>query len=73
MKKILLIAIFSVLGISVFSQTGITALSYSMGFGTGDMHDYISKASFRGFTIDYRKLVQSNVGVGSRYRLERIL
>jgi len=64
MKKIFIIAIFSVLGISVFAQSSITALSYSIGFGTGDMHDYISKTSFRGFTIDYRKLVQSNVGVG---------
>jgi len=64
MKKIFIIAIFSVLGMSVFAQSSITALSYSIGFGTGDMHDYISKTSFRGFTIDYRKLVQTNVGVG---------
>ena len=64
MKKIFTIAIITVLGISAYGQTSITALSYSMGFGTGDMHDYISKASFRGFTIDYRKLVQTNVGVG---------
>jgi outer membrane protein len=64
MKKIFITAIFLVLGISAFSQSGITALQYSMGFGTGDMHDFIGKASFRGFTIDYRKLVQQNIGVG---------
>ena len=64
MKKIFIIIIFSVIAISAFSQTSLTALQYSMGFGAGEMHDYISKASFRGFTIDYRHLVQSNVGVG---------
>ncbi len=64
MKKIFTIAIITVLGISAYGQSSITALSYSIGFGTGDMHDYISKTSFRGFTIDYRKLVQTNVGVG---------
>jgi outer membrane protein len=64
MKRIFITAIFSVLAIQIFAQTSITAMQYSMGFGTGDMHTYISKASFRGFTIDYRKLVRSNVGVG---------
>ncbi len=34
----------------------LTALQYSIGFGTGDMHDFIGKASFRGFTLDYRNL-----------------
>jgi hypothetical protein len=64
MKKIFFIAILLVSVSSAFSQTSMTALQYSMGFGTGDMHDYISAASFRGFTIDYRKFVNSNVGVG---------
>ena len=64
MKKILILTIFSVIAISAFSQTNLTALQYSMGFGTGDVHDYIGKASFRGFTVDYRHLVQPNIGVG---------
>ena len=64
MKKIFLIAILLVFVSSAFPQTSMTALQYSMGFGTGDMHDYIPAASFRGFTIDYRKFVNSNVGVG---------
>jgi hypothetical protein len=64
MKKIFIIGIILVCAISAFSQTSLTALQYSMGFGTGSMHDYIAPASFRGFTIDYRKFVSSNVGVG---------
>jgi hypothetical protein len=64
MKKILILTIFFVVGISAFSQRNLTALQYSIGFGTGDMHDFISPASFRGFIVDYRNLVQPNLGVG---------
>jgi outer membrane protein len=64
MKKIFFIAVFSVIAISAFPQRSYTSLQYSMGFGTGNMKDFISKASFRGFTIDYRSMVQTNIGVG---------
>ena len=64
MKKIFILAVLSVFTLSAFPQNNLTALQYSMGFGTGDMHDYISPASFRGFTFDYRNLVQPNLGVG---------
>jgi hypothetical protein len=64
MKKILLSAIFAVFAISAFSQMNLTSFQYSMGFGAGSMHDYISSASFRGFTFDYRKAVNNNVGLG---------
>lgn len=61
--KILSFILFIVAGVPAFSQN-ITSLQYSMGFGTGDLGDYIGKPSFRGFTIDYRRLVQPNVGIG---------
>lgn len=64
MKRIFIITIFSVIAISAFTQKNFTALQYSMGFGAGEMHDFISKASFRGFAIDYRNMVQPNLGVG---------
>ncbi len=64
MKKIFIAFLFTGLALTAFSQNGITALTYSMGFGTGSMNEHISAPSFRGFTIDYRKLVQPNVGVG---------
>ncbi len=64
MKKIFFLTILSVITISAFSQTNLTALQYSMGFGAGEMHDFINPASFRGFTVDYRSLVRPNVGVG---------
>jgi opacity protein-like surface antigen len=62
MKKIFLF-LFVVTVIPAFSQS-ITSLQYSMGFGTGDLGDFIGTPSFRGFTLDFRKLVQPNVGVG---------
>jgi hypothetical protein len=64
MKKIIFVTIFSVWAVLAYSQESFTALQYSMGFGTGDMHDFIKPASFRGFTIDYRGLIQPNVGIG---------
>jgi hypothetical protein len=67
MKKIFILVICLLLGVSSFSQTNLTALQYSMGFGTGNMHDFISPASFRGFTFDFRNLVAPNIGVGVEF------
>jgi hypothetical protein len=64
MKKILFIIILAFSASTAFAQTNLTAIQYSMGFGTGDLGDYIGQPSFRGFNIDYRRMVQPNVGVG---------
>lgn len=62
MKKILFV-LFVTLGVPAFSQS-FTSLQYTMGFGTGDLGDFIGSTSFRGFNVDFRQLVQPNVGVG---------
>ena len=49
---------------SAMAQPSYTTISYSMGFATGDLGSFISQPSFRGATIDYRKLVQTNIGLG---------
>jgi outer membrane protein len=64
MKKLIYILLFSMFSTAAFSQGGIFAMEYSMGFATGNLHDYINQASFRGFTMDYRKLAQPNIGIG---------
>jgi hypothetical protein len=64
MKKIFILIVFTIIAVSAFSQRNLTALQYSIGFGTGDMHDFISKPSFRGFTFDYRNLATPNIGIG---------
>jgi hypothetical protein len=66
MKKIFLSFALGLLLIGgVKAQTNsVVAFSYSMGFGTGDLGDFITKASFRGGNIDYRQMVSPNIGVG---------
>ena len=62
MKNVIL-ALFLIATIPAFSQS-ITSLQYSMEFGTGEVGDFIDKPSFRGVTLDFRKMVQPNIGVG---------
>jgi len=46
------------------AQESYSSWQYTMGFGSGDLHDYISKASFRGVSFNYTKLVNNGLGVG---------
>jgi len=64
MKKILYILLFIVFTSSAMAQQSYSSWQYTMGFGTGDLHDYIGKASFRGVMFDYTKLVNGGLGVG---------
>ncbi len=63
MRKILYIIGFCICTIGASAQSN-TSVTYSMGFATGDLGEYISQASFRGLSIDYRKLINPKVGVG---------
>ncbi len=63
MKKILLI-IFSFSCINTFAQDNIINFQYSIGFGTGDLGDFIENPSFRGFVFDYRRLTENNIAIG---------
>lgn len=67
MKKI--IAIFIILATTsigfVNAQDSYTSVQYVVSFGTGDLGDYVSKTSFRGFLFEYRGAVMNeNVKVG---------
>jgi opacity protein-like surface antigen len=64
MKKIATILVLAVCTSTVaFAQSNFT-MTYSMGFATGDLGDFISQPSFRGMAIDYRYSIQPNLGVG---------
>ncbi|MDH4057179.1 MAG: porin family protein [Cyclobacteriaceae bacterium] len=41
-----------------------TGITYSIGFPSGDLTDFIDKTSFRGINIDYKNLIQPNIGIG---------
>ena len=67
MKKI--IAIFIILLTAgygfVSAQESYTSVNYVMSFGMGDLQDYTSKASFRGFLFEYRGgLMNENLAAG---------
>lgn len=65
MKKVLtLLALVMTLGMGYLSAQSLSTTSYSIGIPTGNLGEYIDKASFRGIAFDYRKLVQPNLGVG---------
>jgi hypothetical protein len=66
MKKIFLTFAFGLLLIGGLKaqNSSVFALTYSMGFGAGDMGDFISQPSFRGANIDFRKIVAPKIGVG---------
>lgn len=64
MKKIYLVVAFcTIYASSLFAQSNNT-FTYSMGFGTGDLGDFVQAASFRGISMDFRKMVQDNIGIG---------
>jgi len=64
MKKVLYIILFICVTSVTVAQESYSSWQYSMGFGSGDLHDYISKASFRGVSFTYTKLVNDGIGVG---------
>ena len=65
MKKLLyIICTLLVCSVTTMKAQSNTYLTYSMGFATGDLGDFISQTSFRGATVDYYKMIQPSVGVG---------
>lgn len=67
MKKTIIIALLcTIFAVSKgYSQVGsYWSLQYGVSFATGEMSDYISKASFRGALLEYRKQLEPNIHVG---------
>jgi len=67
MKKLIVIAVFAIFICSknaYSQQPGYWSFQYAIGFGTGDLGEYISAPSFRGGLIEYRKAIKDNVLAG---------
>ncbi|EJG00319.1 outer membrane beta-barrel protein [Flavobacterium sp. F52] len=63
MKKI--IASLMLLGtISLSAQNSVVNVAWSLGFSTGDLSDYISDVSARGFSLSYARFVKPELTVG---------
>lgn len=63
MKYIVTVIAVAFLTIATQSQ-GLYSLTYTMGFNAGESADYISNASFRGFSFDGRGFISDQVSIG---------
>jgi len=64
MKKVLYILVFVTLATSAIAQESFMSWQYSIGFGSGDLKDFVGKTSWRGVTYNYNKLVNDGVTIG---------
>jgi|WetSurMetagenome_2_1015567.scaffolds.fasta_scaffold49966_2 hypothetical protein len=64
MKKVLYVLLFTLIASSSLAQVSFMSWQYSMGFGSGDLHGFISPSSFRGATFSYSKFVKPGVTLG---------
>jgi hypothetical protein len=64
MKKTLYILLFTLLGSSAMAQNSMMSWQYSVGFATGDLHDYVAPVSWRGVTYNYNHMVETGAALG---------
>lgn len=69
MKKVLIIlAVF--MSTASFAQQSFWSFNYHMSFATGEQADYISAGSFRGWGIDGRGFLNTNMSIGGSFSWE---
>ncbi|QDH79785.1 porin family protein [Echinicola soli] len=65
MKRLLIMLVLGIfVSLQASAQDNKVTLSYPVGFAIGELSDYVKPSSFRGIAIDYRKMVNDNIGVG---------
>lgn len=68
MKKVIAIAVMALVTSFQYQaycqQSSYTAIQYAVGFGSGNLSEYISAPSFRGAVFEYRRAVKDNLLVG---------
>jgi len=67
MKKIYITLILAIFGISGAFSKAFWTINYDMGVPMGAFSDYISKSSFRGFSINGNKYINDNITLGGTY------
>ena len=67
MKKIYITILIAVFGVSAGFSQGFWTVSYDMGIPVGDFSDFISKTSFRGFSINGNAYFTDNVTLGGTF------
>ena len=64
MKNILILILLFLCNQLAFSQGGSFTMSYPVSFPVGDLHDYTSATSWRGFSLEFNKHQRSDLDVG---------
>jgi len=64
MKKIFLLFLTVITLQAVYGQKGYSAISYSMGFSTGDFNEYVDQVSYRGVNMEFYWHVKPNLDAG---------
>ena len=66
MKKIILLTAIITLIVpsTTLAQGGYFSAEYVIGLPTGDLGDFVEKASFRGAVIEYQKYIKDNLSIG---------
>ena len=59
-----IIALFMLISTVSNAQRSRTYLTYAVGFGTGDLGDFISQPSWRGASLDFYSMLNPNVAIG---------
>ena len=59
-----IIALFLLSASVSHAQRSRTYMTYAVGFGTGDLGDFISQPSWRGASLDFYSMINPNVGIG---------
>lgn len=63
MKKLFIIAI-CLIGLSPLLKAQMLNLNYQISVPIGDLKDYVDKASFRGFNLEYHNYLSERVSLG---------
>jgi hypothetical protein len=64
MKKTLYILLFTLFASSAMAQNSMMSWQYSVGFASGDLHDYVAPVSWRGVTYNYNHMVETGAAIG---------
>ena len=64
MKKYFLTVALALTFAFTSAQGGLLSVNYHIGLPYGDFKDYLDEPSFRGFSVDYRVILDNNIGVG---------
>ncbi len=68
MRKAIVILAFALSGGTIAFSQNIWTVNYDIGLPLGGMTDYISKASFRGFSINGNAYISDKVTLGGTFR-----